>query len=710
MSRFADPRSPHASIGHGSGAVRGNEPDTLHANGHRPARARSRRRAAKIALRGGLDLGILSGAIWLAYLLRYEGVLDDAHVGKVMLAWPWVVGLQYLCFVLQKVPRFAWSLISVRETLPILRATGTAAALLLLVRYGGGPLVERAPAVGHVVVPASVIVIDAILALLGIVGVRTLRRLQVETRRRRRHDGRPPTRTLLVGAGRAGSLVARELELRPELGIRPVGFVDDDPNMRAQMVQGIPVLGTILELPELAERTEAEVALVTIAAINRRTMQRIFELCKSARLQTKIIPRVDEILEGRVKISQIRDVAIEDLLGRASVEIENSVAPAVVNGKSILVTGAGGSIGSELCRQILALGPATLVLVDRTENSLYEIHRELAPLAGDIQLVPAIADICDLERMRALFDRWRPLAVFHAAAHKHVPMMEYNPGEAIKNNVFGTKNVADLALHFGAERFVLISTDKAVNPTSVMGATKRLAELYINGLDARGLCRFASVRFGNVLSSAGSVIPLFREQISRGGPVTVTHPDMERFFMTIPEASRLVLEAAGLCRGGEVLVLDMGEPIRIATLAEQMIRLSGFEPGADIEIVYTGIRPGEKLSEELVQDGEDLEPTSVGKIYRWHAPASPVSMATAIEVLGQPCSDAREAKLRLASVLSEYRGLEPPPAPPRRPILRLPVPLDPRGPRKSAAPEPAAALVARRAGLPGDAPGRASGA
>ena len=642
---------------------------------------RTRRRGANALLRGALDLSVLSAALWLAYVLRYEFDLGRNHLLDLLYAWPWVVGVQYLCFVFRKVPRFSWSLISVRETLPILSASGAAAALFLAIRYGGAPFVERVPAIGHVVIPASVIVIDAMLAVLGIVGVRTLRRLQVERRRRLRHGAAPPTRTLLVGAGRAGSLVARELGLRPELGIRPVGFVDDDPNMRDQMVQGIPVLGTVAELPALARRTGAEVVLITIAAINRRSMQRILEICESARLQTKIIPKVDEILEGRVKISQIRDVAIEDLLGRASVVIENSVAPAVVAGKTILVTGAGGSIGSELCRQILALRPATLVLVERTENSLYEIHRELGAVAGEVRVVPAIADVCDPERMRDVFERHRPHAVFHAAAHKHVPMMEFNPGEAVKNNFLGTRNVADLALHFGTERFVLISTDKAVNPTSVMGATKRLAELYIRHLDAQGLSRFCAVRFGNVLSSAGSVIPLFREQISRGGPVTVTHPEMERFFMTIPEASRLVLEAAGLCRGGEVMVLDMGEPIRIVTLAEQMIRLSGFEPRVDIDIVYTGIRPGEKLSEALVQDGEDLEPTSVAKIYRWAGSTPPVSITTALAVLSQPCHDPSQVKARIASVLPEYHGLEPAAAPPRPapPILRLTV-LEPGRP------------------------------
>jgi FlaA1/EpsC-like NDP-sugar epimerase len=303
-------------------------------------------------------------------------------------------------------------------------------------------------------------------------------------------------------------------------------------------------------------------------------------------------------------------VAIEDLLGRPPVEIRDSLAPAVIRGRVALVTGAGGSIGSELCRQILALGPAKLVLLERSENALYEIRRDLVRHAGAAELVDALADVGDERRVEEVFAEHRPQVIFHAAAHKHVPITEANPGEAVKNNLFGTKVVADLALRYACERFVLISTDKAVRPTSVMGATKRLAELYVCEINARGPVRFTVVRFGNVLGSSGSVIPLFREQIAKGGPVTVTHPEMQRYFMTIPEAARLVLEAAGMGNGGEVMVLDMGEPIRIRTLAEQMIQLSGFRPGEDIEVRYIGLRPGEKLSEELVHDAATLRPTA----------------------------------------------------------------------------------------------------
>ncbi|MHC5210589.1 MAG: polysaccharide biosynthesis protein [Planctomycetota bacterium] len=610
----------------------------------------------RAVIRATLDLCILSAAIWLAYLLRFEGDLSGTRLDDVLLAWPWVVGLQCVFFILQKVPRFSWSLIGVRETLPILRATTGAAAVLLVVRYGGILFVSRLPLIDALTVPASVIVIDAILALVGIIGIRTLRRLQMESRRRRRRVANGSTRTLLIGAGRAGRMVVSDLELHPELGMTPVGFMDDDPGMRGKIVNGIPVLGSVSELPRFATQLRVQMALITIAAIDGRAMHGILQQCDLAGIQPKIIPRVGEILAGRVQVSQIRDVAIEDLLGRESVVIQDSVAPAAVAGKVVLVTGAGGSIGSELCRQILDIGPETLVLVEQAENNLYEIHRELAPVARAVRVVPAVADICDAERMNGLFERFRPHAVFHAAAHKHVPMMELNPGEAIKNNFFGTKIVAALAQHYRSEHFVLISTDKAVNPSSVMGATKRLAELYVQTLNGRGPCRFVSVRFGNVLSSAGSVIPLFREQIARRGPVTVTHPEMERFFMTIPEASRLVLEAAGVCAGGEVMVLDMGEPIRIVTLAEQMIRLSGFEPGVDVDIVFTGIRPGEKLHEELAHPDEMLEATRVDKIFTWRGRSVPAAMNEVIELLSHPGSDPDEIRALLARALPEYQS------------------------------------------------------
>jgi FlaA1/EpsC-like NDP-sugar epimerase len=463
---------------------------------------------------------------------------------------------------------------------------------------------------------------------------------------------------VLIGAGVGGRLLLQELGEHGDLGYQPVAFVDDDKEKAGRLVGGIRVVGTTADLPAIAARFCAKVALITIPSAGGREINRIVDRCKAAGLQTKIVPHLYEIVSGRVRISQLRDIAIEDLLGRDPVVIENSAAPAAVEDRVVMVTGAGGSIGSELCRQLLHMRPSRLLLVERTENSLYEIHREL--IAGDLadRVVPELADVCDAERMAELFAAHRPHLVFHAAAHKHVPMMERVPCEAIKNNVFGTKTVADLADRFGVERFVFVSTDKAVRPASVMGATKRLAELYLKDLAAKSRVRYVSVRFGNVMGSAGSVIPLFREQIAKGGPVTVTHELMDRFFMTIPEACRLVLEAAGLCEGGEVMLLDMGKPVRIKELAENMIRLSGYEPNSQIPIAITGMRPGEKLHEELSLPEEMVDGTRCKKLFVWRGgPARP--MPAILERLRAPGHTPDEVRRTLREVLPEYSFAEP---------------------------------------------------
>ena len=612
-------------------------------------------RKSKTALRLAVDLCVLSAALWLAFLLRFEGDLRSPRLGRLLVAWPWVIGLQYGMLALLRVPRFSWSSVGVRELPPIIWAATASSLVLLTMRYLGVMLVDSYPPIRSLVLPTSVILINATLVLVGISGVRTMRRLQRErSRRRRPHPKLTPT--ILIGAGRGGWLLARELDQRPELGIEPVAFVDDNPALIDSIVHGIPVVGTTADLPEITRIYGAEMALITIASADGRDLRRIAESCKATGVPTKTVPRVHEILDGKVKISQIRDVSIEELLGRAPIVIEDSAATQAVTGKVAMVTGAGGSIGAELCRQIMNVGPSALVLVERAEFNLYQIHRELSETFEGVEILPAVADICDVERMRELFEAHRPHVVFHAAAHKQVPMMELNPGEAVKNNVFGTRNVADLADEYGCERFVLISTDKAVNPTSVMGATKRLAELYVQELNENSLVRFVTVRFGNVLGSAGSVIPLFREQIARGGPVTVTHPEMERYFMTIPEASRLVLEAAGLGRGGELMLLDMGEPIKIKTLAEHMIRFSGLEPGVDIEIQYTGVRDGEKLYEELANEQELLEATACECISVLRSQnGSIIPIANVLEELSQPFETADELRERLRRVLPEYR-------------------------------------------------------
>jgi FlaA1/EpsC-like NDP-sugar epimerase len=429
-------------------------------------------------------------------------------------------------------------------------------------------------------------------------------------------------------------------------------------------IGGLSVLGMTKDVREIAERKHARRALITIANAPGEQIRRITELCRDAELETKIIPGISEIVGDKVNLSRIREVEIEDLLGREPVHLDEAIVGASIGSRVVLVTGAGGSIGSELCRQVCRFGPSRLVLVERFENALFEIHRELAAAFPHVPIEPRVADVCDAARMNGIFDAYKPELVFHAAAHKHVPMMEWNPGEAVKNNIGGTRTVADLAHRHGAQRFVLVSTDKAVNPTSVMGATKRVAELYLQALSTRSSTRFVTVRFGNVLGSAGSVIPIFRQQIAKGGPITVTHPNMQRYFMTIPEASQLVLQAGAMGDGGEIFILDMGEPVRIVDLARDLIILSGLRPGEDIEITFSGVRPGEKLVEELSTAIENADRTKHPKIFIGHVIAPPQDavvrdVAALVELAAEP-ERIRDA---LVGLVPEYRHEQSPRAP-----------------------------------------------
>ncbi len=381
------------------------------------------------------------------------------------------------------------------------------------------------------------------------------------------------------------------------------------------MINGVEVLGTTADLPRLVRELGIDHVIITIGEIQRKEMRRRLEICQSVPVRARTIPGLYEILQGDVSISRFRDVRLEDLLEREVVEVDDGDLSGFLGRKAVMVTGAGGSIGSELCRQIARFGPSRLLLVERAEGALFTIHRELTGSWPDLPILPLLADVGDRNRMQGLFAEHRPEIVAHAAAHKHVPMMESHPCEAIKNNVLATRVLAELAGEAGVECFILISSDKAVRPSSVMGASKRVTELVVQELDRRHATRYVAVRFGNVMGSAGSVIPVFREQIEAGGPVTVTHPDMTRYFMTIPEASVLVLEAAAMGQGGEIFVLDMGEPVKVLDLAKRLIELSGYKPFEDIAIVFTGVRPGEKLFEELSLQGEDIAKTRHPKIY-----------------------------------------------------------------------------------------------
>lgn len=410
--------------------------------------------------------------------------------------------------------------------------------------------------------------------------------------------------TLIVGAGSAGRMIVRQLLKSPEAELEPVGFVDDNPRKYKLQIFGLEVKGSTKDIPKIVESLQIENIVIAIPSLTKGEIRRIYEECAKTKAKTKIMPLLEDLVSGKVSVSQIRDVEVRDLLGREPIELDMSSITNKLTGKTVLVTGAGGSIGSEICRQIAAFKPKKLLLLGHGENSIYQIDMELKNKFDDqFEIMPIIADIQDSERILDVMAQYVPDVVYHAAAHKHVPLMECNPAEAVKNNIFGTHNVAEAAHMIGVKNFVLISTDKAVNPPNVMGATKRFAEMIIQNLAKESKTNFVAVRFGNVLGSRGSVIPLFKQQIQAGGPVTVTHPDMTRYFMTIPEASRLVIQAGALAKGGEVFVLDMGEPIKIVDLAKNLITLSGYTID-EIGITFSGLRPGEKLFEELLHENE----------------------------------------------------------------------------------------------------------
>ncbi|MBU5343520.1 polysaccharide biosynthesis protein [Caldifermentibacillus hisashii] len=411
-------------------------------------------------------------------------------------------------------------------------------------------------------------------------------------------------RTLIIGAGAAGTMVAKQLLLSTDTDLEPIGFIDDDSRKINLDYYGLPVFGNIREIERIVERHKIELIIIAIPSLTKKELNFIIDECTKTKVRTQIMPKIEDIMTGKVTVTSFRDVEVEDLLGRDPIELDLQSISAKLAGKTILVTGAGGSIGSEICRQVSQFIPKKLILVGHGENSIYQINMELQKKYKNVfEIIPVIADVQDKSRIFEVMEEHQPNVVYHAAAHKHVPMMEYNPKEAVKNNIFGTKNVAEAAGTFGVDTFVLISTDKAVNPTNVMGATKRCAELIIQEMDREYNTKYVAVRFGNVLGSRGSVIPLFKKQIQEGGPITVTHPDITRYFMTIPEASRLVIQAGSLARGGEIFVLDMGEPVKIVDLAKNLIRLSGYTED-EIGIVYSGLRPGEKMYEELLNENE----------------------------------------------------------------------------------------------------------
>jgi len=485
-------------------------------------------------------------------------------------------------------------------------------------------------------VPRLIPPIDWLLSLVAIGGFRFSLRLLAEWRNSNtRPLPRNVRRMLVVGAGDAGALVVREMQRNPQLGLHPVGYLDDDSAKQRHQIHGVPVVGKLNDLGRALDRRRVDEVIIAIPSADGKVVRMVADICRLKGVSFRTMPGLYELIGGKISVNRLREVDITDLLRREPVQIQNELIGAALTGKRVLITGAGGSIGREICRQIARWGPQMLIMLGHGENSIFEAILELQEDFPTLPLLPVIADIRDLPRMENIFKNFRPQVVFHTAAHKHVPLMESNVEEAITNNVIGTRNVCQAASAADTKRLVLISTDKAVRPANVMGATKRIAEMIVLDAAQRTGRAFSVVRFGNVLGSRGSVVPLFKRQIAHGGPITVTHPDMKRYFMTIPEAVHLVLQASAMGQGGEVFLLNMGQQIRILDLAEDLIRLSGLEPGKDIEIVFIGIRPGEKLSEDLWEDGTDYQKTAHPDIFRVEAEESnfPPHLSRTVEEL-----------------------------------------------------------------------------
>jgi FlaA1/EpsC-like NDP-sugar epimerase len=507
-----------------------------------------------------------------------------------------------------------WRYASIRELTLIFSAVTTASLLVSAIMMG---LFTSEIFIGF---PRSALIIDWLLSFFFIGGLRFFFRWLAENSSTAAQTARGTSRqeksVLVIGAGDAGAMVVKELQKNPQLNINPIGFLDDDPNKQNNEIHGVPVLAPLHEIDDILEKQLIDEVIIAIPSAPGKILREVSDVCRKRRVAFRTMPGLYELIGGDVSVSRLREVDISDLLRREPVQINTEALGEVLEGRVVMVSGAGGSIGSELCRQIAQLGPKRLLMLGHGENSIFSAILDLKEQFPSLEIVPLIADVRDIARISVLFDRWEPEIIFHTAAHKHVPLMESNIEEAITNNVMGTRNIVQSALTHGVLRLVMISTDKAIRPVSVMGATKRVAEMLVLDAARQHQRAFSVVRFGNVLGSRGSVVPYFKRQIASSGPVTVTHPEMKRYFMTIPEAVHLVLQASTLSKGGENYILDMGEPVRILDLAEDLIRLSGLEPGKDIEIIFTGIRPGEKLSEDLWDQGFAYLPTAHPDINR----------------------------------------------------------------------------------------------
>jgi FlaA1/EpsC-like NDP-sugar epimerase len=604
------------------------------------------------------DTALLAVLPFFVYALRFESFTwGPEHVRTALIFAAVMLPLEIGVLLGFGLYRRLWTYASVWELELIFAAGLIAAALSWVVGAVLLPVTGLTP----VRVPLSALAMYSIITI-GIVAAPRLTLRVAGRRSRMLSESQTARRVLIAGAGSAGEMVMKEINNNPELGLLPVGFVDDNKAKLNLRLSNLRVLGTLGDIRAIAEREQVQELIIAMPRAAGTVVRRIVREAYDAGLRTRTVPGISEILSGHVSIGALREVQIEDLLRRDAVSTDLEAVRRLAAGRTVLVTGAGGSIGSELCRQLVALGPKELILLGHGENPIFDILHELLADEPRTQLIPVIADIRDRQRIRQVFAKHKPFAVFHAAAHKHVPLMEDNVTEAITNNVLGTRNLVDAAVESGTPHFVLISTDKAVRPTNVMGASKRIAENILQNAARAHSRHFVSVRFGNVLGSRGSVVPTFLRQIKEGGPVTVTHPDMRRYFMTIPEAVQLVLQAGALGRGGELFMLDMGEPVRIVDLARDMIRLSGLEEGADIQIEFTGIRPGEKMYEEMFFNDEIAEPTEHPKILRARTGRSDFCSDLAIGGLIESAQrDTTESQLRTAlrELVPDYLSMTP---------------------------------------------------
>lgn len=552
-----------------------------------------------------IDIILLNISILFSYYIRFGGKVPAAHIRmhfKILLV---VLGIKWTVFYLSGLYRRMWKYANMMDIMSIVAASLVSNSMVITYIY-----------LSNRIVPRSIYMIAAMLDILLIGGVRLIGNVYKSFSPFSPFmDKGSKKRVMIVGAGDAGASVIEELLSHPGYGMIPVCAIDDDRRKKGRRLLGVPITGNRDDIVRQVRWRKVDEIFITIPSLNKAEIRKIIEECNKTGCSIKILPSLHEIIYDRVSIKKMRDVRVEDLLGREPVSMASEMETSYFKGKKVLVTGGGGSIGSEICRQIANFHPFELIILDICENGAYHIEQELKRKYEDLKITVLIGSTRDSSRVDQILEFFKPEVVFHAAAHKHVPLMEANPGEAVKNNITGTLNLVRAAHENKVDKFVLISTDKAVNPTNVMGATKRVCEMIIQAYSSFSDTEFAAVRFGNVLNSEGSVIPLFRQQIEEGGPVTVTHPDIIRYFMTIPEAVQLVIQAGIIAQGGEIFVLDMGEPVKIDKLARDLIRLSGYEPDKDIKIVYTGLRPGEKLYEELLLNEEGLEKTSNEKIY-----------------------------------------------------------------------------------------------